>query len=276
MAVILSISSQVVRGHVGNSAIAPGLRALGHEVWPLPTVILSNHPGHGGAAGFAVAADDMAAMVDRLDGFGWLGDCDAVLSGYFRAPEQCRLVADMVRRLKAAKPGLVYCCDPVLGDDGTGLYVAEEIARAVRDDLMPLADIAVPNRWELEWLTGRQAGTPAQAVSAARALGPAEVVVTSVPDGEARIATVWSSVQGAFKASVEALPEAPHGIGDLLSGLVLGLKLSGDAPSRALGRAGAMAARVLHASRGRDEPDLVAGLEGLAELDPIEVGTVPS
>lgn len=276
MAVILSISSQVVRGHVGNSAIAPGLRALGHEAWPLPTVILSNHPGHGGAAGFAVAAGDMSAMADRLDGFGWLGGCDAVLSGYFRAPEQCRVVADLVRRLREANPDLVYCCDPVLGDDGTGLYVAGETAEAVRDDLVPLADIAVPNRWELEWLTGQQAATPAQAVAAARALGPAEVVVTSVPDGEGRLATVWSAGSAAFRSSTEALPEAPHGIGDLLSGLVLGLKLSGDAPERALGRAGAMAASVLDASRGRDELDLVAGLKDLADLEPLAVEPVSS
>ena len=46
MARILAISSQVVRGHVGLSAIVPALQRLGHEVLPIPTIILSNHPGH--------------------------------------------------------------------------------------------------------------------------------------------------------------------------------------------------------------------------------------
>lgn len=272
MPVVFSISSQVVRGHVGNAAVAPALLALGHEVWPLPTVILSNHPGHGGASGFAVAADDMQAIIDRLDEFGWLGACDAVLSGYFRAPEQVRVVADLVRRLKARNPDLTYCCDPVLGDEATGLYVAQEIAEAVRDELIPLADIAVPNRWELEWLRREKISAPNDAVRVARALGPAEVVVTSVPDGAGRIATLWWTRAAAFKCTVEELRHAPHGIGDLLSALVLGLKLSQDAPVRALGRAGAMATRVLEASRGRDELDLVAGLNGLADVGP--AGTV--
>ena len=43
--------------------------------------------------------------------------------------------------------------DPVLGDAGR-LYVAQETAEAIRDRLIPLADIATPNLFELGWLTG--------------------------------------------------------------------------------------------------------------------------
>ena len=57
---LLSISSQVAFGPVGNSAAVPALQARGHEVLAIPTIMLSNHPGHGPPAGFRTTADDLA------------------------------------------------------------------------------------------------------------------------------------------------------------------------------------------------------------------------
>ena len=47
MAKVLAISSHVVRGAVGLAATVPALQYLGHEVWALPTVLLSSRPGLG-------------------------------------------------------------------------------------------------------------------------------------------------------------------------------------------------------------------------------------
>src|SRR5687768_930784 len=44
---VLAISSQVVYGPVGSSAAVPAMRRLGLDVLELPSVLLSNHPGHG-------------------------------------------------------------------------------------------------------------------------------------------------------------------------------------------------------------------------------------
>ena len=44
---VLSISSQVAYGPVGNSASVPALQAAGFTVSQVPTIILSNHPGLG-------------------------------------------------------------------------------------------------------------------------------------------------------------------------------------------------------------------------------------
>ena len=68
MARVLAISSQVARGHVGLAAIVPALQGLGHEVIALPTVLLSNHPGHGTVAGEQVAPALLRRMLDALDG----------------------------------------------------------------------------------------------------------------------------------------------------------------------------------------------------------------
>ena len=50
---------------------------------------------------------------------------------------------------------------------------------AVRETLLPLADIATPNRYELEILAGRRLADNDALAAAARGLGPGEVVVTS-------------------------------------------------------------------------------------------------
>ncbi len=250
--------------------MVPALRAFGHEVWPVPTVILSNHPGHGGTAGFTVDAGDLRAMIGQLADHGWLGACDAVLTGYFRDVRQCAVAAEMIHRLRSARPNLLYCCDPVLGDDPGGLYVGEEIAEAVRDFLIPLCDVAVPNRFELEWLTGCSVNDQNQAAEAARKLGPADVVVTSVSSPDDRLATVWATREDAWVATVDPLDSVPHGIGDLTTALVLARVLADDRPAPALGTVTAQGRHVLMASRGRNELDLVSGLAGVEAVTPVE------
>ena len=51
---VLSIQSQVVYGHVGNSAAAFVLQRQGHAVWQVPTVLFSNHLGKPSYRGRAV------------------------------------------------------------------------------------------------------------------------------------------------------------------------------------------------------------------------------
>ena len=64
------------------------------------------------------------------------------------------MVADAVARVRAAHAGALYCCDPVIGEVGRGVYVRAGIPEAFRDRLVPLADIVTPNPFELELLTG--------------------------------------------------------------------------------------------------------------------------
>ena len=52
----LSIQSSVAYGHVGNSAATFPLQRLGHEVWPVHTVVFSNHTGYGAWRGPLLAA----------------------------------------------------------------------------------------------------------------------------------------------------------------------------------------------------------------------------
>jgi pyridoxine kinase len=262
LAVVLSITSDVARGHVGNAAIRFALQRLGHEVWALPTVVLSNHPGHPKVAGHRTPADVLAAMVEALAANGWLKQIDAILTGYLPSAGHVEMAVQTIERVHAEVRRPTVLVDPVLGDHPKGLYLDEAAARAIRGQLLPLASLATPNRFELEWLSGRQVTDAADAAAAAERLAVPTVLATSVPGSSVgKLANVLVTPRGTAIAEVDQRAHAPHGTGDLLSGLLLGHLLNGEAVSLALKRAVAGVEAVLAASERCDELKLVASQE---------------
>jgi pyridoxine kinase len=130
---ILSIQSAVAYGHVGNAAAVFPLQRLGFEVWAVDTVQFSNHTGYGAWRGRAWDAATIAEVIRGIAELGVLGDCAAVLSGYLGEPALGEAVLDAVGLVKQANPGALYCCDPVIGDDGRGVFVRPGIAEFFRD-----------------------------------------------------------------------------------------------------------------------------------------------
>jgi pyridoxine kinase len=254
----LSISSQVAYGPVGNSAAVPAMEWLGLTVHALPTIVLSNHPGHGRPAGLRVAARDLAAMIDTLEALGVLDQCSGIMTGYFAANDQIHAIARTLRKLKERKPALVYLCDPVLGDDERGLYVPEPVAAAIRDELLPLADAATPNRFELEWLTGHAVTGRDDAVVAAAKLARPALIATSVPGARGHLLTMLIDPTGWTKVETMFRPAVPHGMGDLLSGLYLGHRLLGSDGPAALRASVTAVERVIEASAGSNVLNLAS------------------
>jgi pyridoxine kinase len=264
MAEILSIQSTVVYGRVGHGAASFALERLGHDVWPLPTVLLSNHTGYPVVTGRRLPAADLAELARGLRANGTLDRIAAVQSGYLGTEEVAGFVAGLVRDLRAARPGALYLCDPVLGDHGPGRYLPEAVGVALREKLLPLADIATPNEWELGWLTGRVLPDLGAVVAAARALaaaGPGRVVVTSVraglPADEIGILAVADG-----QATLVRTPFVPihcYGTGDLAAALVLEGFLAGRTPAAIAARtASVMHAVIAHtAATGRTELDVI-------------------
>ncbi len=180
---ILSIQSWVSYGHVGNASAVFPLQRLGAEVWAVNTVQFSNHTGYGDWTGQVFSGATVSALIDGIAARGVLPRCDAVLSGYMGDAAIGTAIVEAVARVKAANPNALYCCDPVLGDDGTGLYVRPGIDAFMRDHALRVADIATPNRFELQHLTGMPTTTLAEtkaAVLRLQALGPRIVLVTSL------------------------------------------------------------------------------------------------
>jgi pyridoxine kinase len=263
MRTILAISSQVARGHVGLSAAVPALQALGHNVIALPTVMLSNHPGHGAVAGQRIDPALLRQMLATLDGHGWLKGVDAVLSGYLPTPEHVAVVAEAVALVRGYNAGATYACDPVLGDDPKGLYIAEDAARALAETLVPIADVTFPNRFELEWLSGESVTDAASARDAAGKLGAIWTVATSIPHEGGALATMATGPGGTWLSAVARQDDVPNGTGDLFAGLFTGYRLGGRAVPAALGTAVVAVEQAICASRGHDELQLVAILRSL-------------
>jgi pyridoxine kinase len=259
---ILAISSQVVRGHVGLSAIVPALQRLGHEVLPVPTIVLSNHPGHAKVAGAHTDAATIAAMIEAIAANGWLARIDMVLTGYLPTRAHVLAVEDAVLRVRAASPGATVLCDPVMGDDPKGLYIARDVAEAIRERLVPQADIITPNRFELSWLSGRDVGGVDAAIQAARTIGRV-TVATSIPDGDGFLANVLAQPGRAFACRVAKRTGVPHGTGDLLSGIFAGHLLRGERHCDALGYAAGAIQHVLQ--RGAEDRDLSLVITGAGD-----------
>ena len=175
---ILSIQSWVAYGHVGNASAVFPLQRLGAEVWSINTVQFSNHTGYGHWTGQVYTGDAVRDLVDGIAARDVLRHCDAVLSGYMGDAGIGEAILHAVARAREANPRAIYCCDPVIGDVEEGVYVREGIEEFLRDHALPQADIATPNRFELERLTGLDCGTLPGAKAAVERLA-----ATMRPDG---------------------------------------------------------------------------------------------
>ena len=235
---ILSIQSWVAYGHVGNASAMFPLQRLGAEVWAIHTVQFSNHTGYGAWRGQVLGAPLIRDCVRGIGERGALPACHAVLSGYLGDAEIGAAILDAVAEVKAANPAALWCCDPVLGDDGRGIYVRPGIPEFLRDRAMPMADIATPNRFELEWLTGMRVTDLASAraeVTALQAMGPRCVLLTSLdlPDMPEGTIGMLAAEGGRFwRVTTPLLPVSVNGAGDAIAALFLFHRLrSGDAGS---------------------------------------------
>ena len=223
-----------MRGGVGNRAAVFALESRGHAVWSVPTVILPWHPGHGRSTRIAVETTAFASALDDLKGSKWRSEVRAAMTGYFADAGQVHAAAELIRAFKADDPSFVYLCDPVIGDAG-GLYVAEPVAAAIRDVLMPLADLATPNRFELGWLADAPVDDNAAIAAAARRTGIARVVSTSAHAMmKGAIANLLIDGDRQVLAEHQALERAPNGLGDLFSALLLSHVVEGRSAEEAL------------------------------------------
>jgi pyridoxine kinase len=244
---ILSLQSEVVYGHVGQGAARFALQCLGHEVWAVPTVILTSHAGYARVEGETVSAELMRRLVEGVDANGWLAGCDAVLSGYLGAAEQASVVADAVQRVKAGNPRAIYCLDPVFGDQGRA-YAKRGVAEAMARELLPLADIVTPNAFELSSLAGGAVRDVGEALIAARKLGRPLAAATSIPVGANRIGVLAVTADEAWLASTATLEGTPHGAGDLFAALFLHAQLEEHDLCRALERTAGVVFHILKES----------------------------
>jgi pyridoxine kinase len=266
---LLSIQSHVAYGHVGNAAAVFPLQRLGIEVWPIHTVQFSNHTGYGQWRGAVFEAGLIREVVQGIEQRGVLGECDGVLSGYLGSREIGEAILDAVTRVKQANPAASYCCDPVIGDAGRGVFVRPGIPEFMKDRALPAADVLTPNQFELEHLAGRATATLADVMAAAdivHASGPRVLLVTSLHTRETpedAVDVLVSDQTGRFRVRTPKLPIAVNGAGDAVAALFFGHLLRSGSASDALSCAVSAIFGVLNrtAEAGSHEILLVEGQE---------------
>ncbi|MDJ1158552.1 pyridoxal kinase PdxY [Chelatococcus sp. SYSU_G07232] len=242
---VLSIQSHVAYGHVGNASAVFPMQRLGVEVWPIHTVQFSNHTGYGAWKGRVFDAPSIEELVDGIADRGVLPKCDGVLSGYMGSADIGGAILGTVRRVKEANTKAVYCCDPVIGDVGRGIFVRPGIPEFMRDQAVPAADVITPNHFELDYLAGRETKTLAEAKAAVRAVhatGPRVVLVTSLQTEETpadAIDVLASDAEGFYRVRTPRLSIGVSGSGDAVAALFFVHYLDTRSAAHALDRAAA-------------------------------------
>jgi pyridoxine kinase len=239
---ILSIQSHVAYGHVGNRAAVFPLERLGYEVWPINTVQFSNHAGYDSCTGEVFTSAHLALVWSGVKARGRVGECEAVLSGYMGAAEVGHFVLQAVDDVKTANPGALYCCDPVIGDYGKGVFVSEGISEFISGQAVRCADIITPNQYEAELISDSVIASVDDAKAACgiiHEMGPSVVLITSFKPSEAQDTTIsmfLSSDRGFHILSTPELPLDPPigGAGDLTCAIFLARYLPERDPVRAL------------------------------------------
>jgi pyridoxine kinase len=231
---VLVISSFVAKGSVGLQATLPALQGYSIESIAIPTVVLSNHPGFKACAGTPVAIGTLDSMVDALATNGWLNTLDAVFTGYLPSASHVIWAKRTVERVLRANPTVIYIADPVLGDDPGGLYIGREVASAIRFELLPLAKLITPNRFELSWLADCAVTDLETAVVAARQLNVPMLAATSIPAPAGDLANLLITPDTCAIQTMRRRPSAPHGTGDYFAGVLMAQILAGKSHAEAI------------------------------------------
>lgn len=270
---IISIQSQVVHGHVGNSAAALPMQARRLNVAAVPTTLLSNHPGYETMRGRVLEPELVGDLLRGVEERGLVETSRYIVSGYLGSRANGEVVAAFVERARQLNPGITYICDPVMGDSNLGVFVADQVIECLLDHLVPLADLLTPNQFELGLLTQSQPTTwpELQAAAAAiQAIRGARLVVTgcSLSDtADGLLENVVFEGPSHRRLSSPRLLIAPVGTGDLFTGLLTANLAHGRDLNAAAQNAATTVAHVLERTiaAGEHEMQLGSVIDALVE-----------
>lgn len=190
----------------------------------------------------------MAGILEGVEANGLFSVVDAVVTGHFSRPEQVRVAADAIARVRAAKRGKAHVhapdrpiviVDPVMGDVAPGLYIRPETESALLADLVPMADVLAPNLWEFARLTGTDIAELLTAEDVARAAHGrgGRWLISSVPSPEGIGVLHVDRDAGMLAETAKVSGKIPNGTGDMLTLRFAGGLVSGFGAEVALGDA---------------------------------------
>lgn len=260
-----TIQNAVGMGFIGTQAVYAVANALGARAISAPTAYSSAHGGFSQRSSWAV--DPQAFRKDVA--FAIAQRPAVLIVGYIPKPNLVDIVAAQLNDYKG-----VVLLDPVIGDYQKGLYVSPETARAIREQLLPLAQIVTPNRFEAEVLMGiaGDEGVSEHAVlNGLFDLGPQAVVVTSFERRPEKhtCSLLFTNGYSYHRITAPFYPTFPaHGVGDVFAAGVGVFTALGASPFAAALLATTLCARSVANTRpyGGASVDPVGALEKWSPL----------
>ncbi|HTX55862.1 MAG TPA: bifunctional hydroxymethylpyrimidine kinase/phosphomethylpyrimidine kinase [Candidatus Acidoferrales bacterium] len=236
-----SIQNTVGMGFLGNQAAFAVANGLGARLVHAQSQFASAHGSVTGRTSTIADINQFRRDVDFV-----IRARPAILHvGYLPKPMHVDVVASALVEYKG-----VVLVDPVIGDYKKGLYVSEETARAIREHLIPHAQVVTPNRFEAEVLlgTGDRSLSEHAYLNGIFDLGPEAVIITSFSRDPEKHRTTSLFTNGYYYHRVNGpfFPRFPaHGAGDVFAASVAAFMALGGSPFAATLLATALASRAV-------------------------------
>lgn len=247
-------------GRCALTVIIPTLSAMGVQVVPVPTCLLSSHTG-----GFKYSElhfEDLSHSIEGISEHFHKLDLkfDAIYTGFLGSAGQIDSVKAFIERF--GEDGTTVLVDPVMGDDGRlySTYTDELMQRM--SELCHGAHIITPNLTEACFLTGTKymdtkSMSRDELTEYAHGLclslshtGADKIVITGLEsaDGELCVCGMDADNGGFFLYAFNRVDKSYPGTGDLFASVLLGGLLRGDDFESSIHFAADFTARVMEYS----------------------------
>lgn len=248
-------------GRASLTIVSPVLSAMGMQVCPLPTSLLSTHTSGFDGYTFLDLTDEMEKIINHWEKIGII--FDSIYSGFLGSSKQVELVSKFIDDFKKKEQLIVV--DPVMGDDGKtyGPYGSDMIAEMKK--LIQKADIITPNFTESCFLLDteyRESISETEIKDWLYSLsqqGPGKVVITSVPLEDSRAHSYVYAYDRDFdtywRVSCSYIPASYPGTGDMFTSVLVGSLLQGDSLPIALDRAVQFVSLAIRSTFGYKTPN---------------------
>lgn len=238
---ILAIHDLSGFGRCSLTVIIPVLSAMGMQVCPVPTAVLSSHTGGLGEVELRDLTDYLAPTLQHYKKLEL--DFECIYSGFLGSSQQI----DHCLEFFKSYPDALAVVDPVMGDHGRAYRTVTPEMRARMHELVSVADLITPNLTEACMLLNEAYDPVPLTVEQAKSklvrlskLGPKQVVITGVE--LASFETIcnigYDARRGAFWCvTCDYVPVSYPGTGDLFAAVLTGALLQGDSLPMAMERA---------------------------------------
>jgi len=220
----------------------PVLSAMGVQVCPVPSAVMSTHTGGFGVPLFHDLSPTMEAYVGHWLSLGLEFTC--IYSGFLASEQQIETVGHFLDDIR--REGQLVVVDPVMGDNGK-LYRTYTPAMVVKMGLLARkAKLITPNPTEAALLLNRpfsgiefSAGEIKEWLRELTGLGPEAAVITGIQCWDGSHANIgYDRLSGKFwRVKYKHIPVSYPGTGDIFASVLTGGLLNGQTLPGAMAKA---------------------------------------